>query len=250
MYTDFARVYDPLMADVDYDGWCDYYAELLQTQGIYGGRLCECACGTGSLTVRLSRKGFDVTGVDLSREMLSVAAEKAGKWGCAIPFVQQDMCSLHLHRMQDAVLATCDGVNYLLTLQRLRQFMMSASKALRPGGVLAFDVSTPCKLREQLGDHVLTDSGPDIAYIWQNRYSAASATVQMDISFFVHTGNGVYSRLEETQKQRAWSREELRGALREAGFDRIRLYGGRTLNGARERDTRWHICARKKKENP
>ena len=107
MYTAFAAVYDRLMRDVDYEAWARHYARLLAGAHVHGGNVCECACGTGSLTLPLRRLGYRMTGVDLSRDMLSQAAQKARDAGLEIPFVCQDMCHLQLHRRQDAILCTC-----------------------------------------------------------------------------------------------------------------------------------------------
>ena len=148
MYTGFAEIYDELMTDVDYDAWADFYCKMMEGFGIRGGKLAECACGTGGLTLRLFRHGFHVTGVDLSQDMLWRAAQKARAQGMAIPFVRQDMRQLRLHRPMDAVLATCDGVNYLLDDVDVLEFFSSAYQALRPGGGLFFDISTPHKLRD------------------------------------------------------------------------------------------------------
>ena len=68
MYTGFAEIYDELMTDVDYDAWADFYCKMMEGFGIRGGKLAECACGTGGLTLPLFRHGFHVTGVDLSQE--------------------------------------------------------------------------------------------------------------------------------------------------------------------------------------
>ncbi len=106
MYQAFAELYDELMNDVDYEGWADYYTRLLSIYGVHSGKICECACGTGSLTIPLYKRGFQMTGVDISREMLWEAAQKTRRLGIAMPFVQQDMRSLNLHRPMDAVLAT------------------------------------------------------------------------------------------------------------------------------------------------
>ena len=75
MYQDFAEIYDRLMDNVDYEAWAEYYARLLSIYGIKSGKVCECACGTGSLTLPLYRAGFQMTGVDLSREMLWQATQ-------------------------------------------------------------------------------------------------------------------------------------------------------------------------------
>ena len=157
MYTGFAEVYDELMADVKYAEWADFYATMMAAYGIRSGRVCECACGTGGLTIPLAKRGFTMTGVDLSQEMLWQAAQKAREAGVAVPFVRQDMRKLHLHRPMDAILATCDGVNYLLTDEDLLDFFRAAYASLRPGGGLFFDISTPYKLRNNLGNQIICE---------------------------------------------------------------------------------------------
>lgn len=248
MYTAFASVYDRLMRDVDYDTWAAHYARLLGAAVNKSGRVCECACGTGSLTVRLKRLGYQMTGVDLSQEMLSEAMRKARDMGYTIPFVRQDMCKLSLHRRQDAVLCTCDGLNYLTTPDRVRRFLSAAYAALKPGGVLVMDLSTPYKLKNTLGSNCLGCQDDDVSYVWQNSYRARTKTVDMHLSIFVRQEDGSYTRFEETQTQRAHTREEMTNYLENTGFTAIRFYGETAMRAPRETDARWHIRAVKPKE--
>ena len=95
MYDDFASVYDTLMDDFDYDEWSRHYLRLIRlATGELPRRAAECACGTGSLTVRLAQSGMAMTGVDLSAAMLrqggrvwSAGYEEtdpsAPRWRCA-----------------------------------------------------------------------------------------------------------------------------------------------------------------------
>lgn len=243
MYQDFAEVYDELMDSVDYDAWANFYVRLLSIHGVREGKICECACGTGSLTIPLYRAGFHLTGVDLSREMLWQAAQKARKQGIAIPFVQQDMKALNLHRPMDAVLATCDGVNYLLTEEDLHSFFRAAFRATRPGGALVFDVSTPNRLKHQLCNGLICEDRDDLTYIWQNRWHEKSALVEMDLCFFVKEKDGRYRRMEEHQKQKAWDAHILKSHLLQVGYRGVCFYGDETLNSGRETDSRWHVAA-------
>ena len=248
MYTAFASVYDRLMNNVDYDKWAQHYAYLLSSAGVKSGRVCECACGTGSLTVRLAKCGYQMTGVDLSQEMLSVAVEKARGAGVSVPFVKQDMCLLQLHRRQDAILCTCDGVNYLTKPERVRKFLSAAHKALKPGGVLVMDISTPYKLQNILGNNVLGCLDEDISYVWQNTYHPRTHTVDLNLSIFVRNEDGTYARFEEKQTQRAHTMEEMQKYLENTGFTKIRFYGGESRRAPGETDQRWHIRAVKPKE--
>ena len=123
MYDDFASVYDTLMDDFDYDEWSRHYLRLIRlATGELPRRAAECACGTGSLTVRLAQSGMAMTGVDLSAAMLRQAEKKARDYGVEAAFVRQDMKKLTLPRRVGAVLATCDGVNYLTTPEDVRVF--------------------------------------------------------------------------------------------------------------------------------
>jgi len=243
MYQDFAEIYDRLMADVDYERWADYYVRLLSVYGVRTGKVCECACGTGNLTIPLQMAGFQMTGVDLSREMLWQASQKARKAHIAIPFVQQDMKALNLHRPMDAVIATCDGVNYLEKEEDLRSFLRAAWRAIRPGGALIFDVSTPHKLRDQLCAGLICEDTEDITYFWQNRWNPHSATVDMFLCFFVKEADGRYRRMEETQRQRAWEAEDLKRLLLETGYRGVCFYGDNSMHPAKDTDSRWHVCA-------
>ena len=243
MYEGFAEVYDELMNDVDYESWADYYARLLSIYGVREGKICECACGTGSLTLPLYRMGFQMTGVDLSREMLWQAAQKARRQGIAMPFVQQDMKGLNLHRPMDAVLATCDGVNYLLHEEDLLSFFRSARRSIRPGGALIFDVSTPHKLRDVLCSGLYGEDRENITYLWSNTWHERQRIVDMNLCFFIREKDGRYRRMDEYQRQRAWDLNTLKENLWKAGFRAVCAYGEYTLNAAAEDNQRWHIAA-------
>ena len=112
-YGKFAAVYDRLMDDFEYPGWAEYYLRLLEKAGCKPRRMCDCACGTGSMSVEFARRGIQVTGVDLSEEMLEEAAVKARRQAQKIAFVRQNMTALTLPRPVDAIVCACDGVNYL-----------------------------------------------------------------------------------------------------------------------------------------
>ncbi len=245
MYTSFSEVYDRLMNEVDYAAWATYYGQLLRRHDMMGRRLCECACGTGSLTIPLTRQGFEVTGVDLSAEMLDIAGQKARKCGLPLRFIRQDMRKLALHQPVDAVIATCDGVNYLLTDGDVKDFFRAAYQNLTPGGVLAFDVSTPWKLKNVLGNELIVEDREDVTYLWQNSWNGRSKTVSMALCFFLREADGRYRRIEEQQKQKAHEAETLLKMLAECGFEGGAVYGDRTMEKPGEKEQRWHIAARK-----
>ncbi len=245
MYQEFAQVYDLLMESVDYKAWADHYLRLLAQAGIApGAKITECACGTGGLTVHLARH-HRMTGVDLSQEMLSIAADKLRAAGHQVPLIRQDMQQLQLHTRQDAILCTCDGVNYLTSPEALTRFLKAAHAALRPGGVLAFDVSTPYKLKHLLGNSSLSRLEDPVHYIWQNCWDEHAQQVAMRLHLYAREADGRYRLLVEDQLQQAWTRQQLEAALTHAGFSQIHAYGERTLRPPADTDQRMHLIALK-----
>ena len=245
MYTGFAEVYDELMNDVNYERWADFYTSLLWAFGIRSGKVCECACGTGSLTLPLQKRGYQMTGVDLSQDMLWIAAQKARSAGMGIPFVRQDMRQLRLHRPMDAVLCTNDGLNYLKDGEEMLQFFRAAYDTLRDGGALVMDLSTPYKLQYVLGDHFIGDESEDIAYLWQNRYHAAQKCVELNLAIFVRQQGETYTRIGEYQKQYAHEASEIFDLLKTVGFEKIGLFGDKRMEAPKDHEHRWFIAARK-----
>ena len=245
MYTAFASVYDRLMADVDYPAWAEFYRTLLVKYGISQGKVCECACGTGNLTIWFAAMGYQVTGVDASPDMLFEASQKARKHGAMIPFVKQDMRQLRLHRQMDAVLCTNDGVNYLEDETQLSEFFRAAYLTLKPGGAFLFDVSTPYKLEHVLGDSFFGDELEDVAYLWRNHYSRSRLLVELDLVIFVRQKDGSYRRIHEHQKQFVHTSTQLKNLMQTAGFVDIVFFGDQQMQPPSSQEARWHVAARK-----
>lgn len=244
MYDDFASVYDTLMDDYDYDAWSEYYLSLLRGgRGELPARAVECACGTGSLTVRFAAAGIRMIGADLSAAMLRRAEEKARQWGVEAAFIRQDMRRLTLPRRVGAVLATCDGVNYLTSPEDVRAFFDAAYAALLPGGMLCFDCSSRHKLEDVMGDSFFGEERDGIATLWQNALNRWTHILTMDVTFFVREEDGRYRRFREQHRQRAHSEQELTGWLNAAGFTEICIYGGMRRDGVRLDDDRIHVAA-------
>ena len=245
MYEAFAQVYDRLMDDFDYPAWAEYYIALLKRGGTNPATLCECACGTGSVTAEFARRGLRVTASDISGDMLEIARQKLFSKGVQAMLVRRDMCEMALPKPVDAVVCACDGVNYLTTDARLRAFFRSAWAMLKPNGSLAFDISSAYKLKYVLGEKFYGEERDDVAYLWSNTWHEEKQTVEMDLTFFVREKDGRYRRFEEHHIQKAHDPEHLTALLRECGFEDIEVFGDRTWQSPRENELRLHLSAHK-----
>lgn len=244
-YDALCAVYDLFADDFDYPKWAEYYRALLRRAGVEAQSLVDAGCGTGLMTVELAREGARVVGVDISEGMLRAAAEKLRREGVQAALVHQDMCRLATPRPVDAVICACDGVNYLLSAARVRAFFRAAHAAIRPGGALAFDISSRYKLETRLGNAFFGEERDEAAYLWENCLDAQRHIVRMDITFFVREADGRYRRFQETHEQRAHSAAEITAWLGEEGFADVEVFGGQTFNPPAAEDMRIHFLARR-----
>lgn len=245
-YGKFAAVYDRLMADVDYDAWARYLVALLKDGGIQpGDAVLDCACGTGEITLRLQKEGYQLTGADCSEEMLEIAQQKTRKAGQRIPYVCQDMRNLSLHKPVSAITCACDGVNYLLSEADVDRFFLGAYHALKDGGLLLFDVSSEYKLENILGCQTYGEDEPDCTYLWQNCYDPRSKLLEMRLAFFIPDGQGKYTRFDERHIQRAHPVSELTSSLERAGFTIVGIFHAFTTEQPTATSERIQFIAKK-----
>jgi SAM-dependent methyltransferase len=219
-YLHLAKVYDEMMADVDYKAWAGYLHAVLEKNGVK--KLFEAACGSGNITFELSSHGYDITASDNSAAMLSIAKKKNTSLCAEVRFVLQDMRAIETAGSVDAVISACDGPNYIDS-QGLEMFTGSAYKALRSGGVLLFDISSQYKLETTLGGNVYFDETDDTVCIWKNTYSETDKSLEMDVTIFARQGE-LFERQHETHKQYAHSRNDIETILTGAGFRDILVY--------------------------
>ena len=242
-YGRFASCYDAMMHDVDREAWADYLDGFLKEAGAHD--ILDCACGTGAMSIALYKRGYHVTGNDVSPDMLMQARANAFKEGAKfIIFICEDMRKLAIHKPIDALLCVCDGVNYLTSDADAASFFSHAYRCLKPGGLLLFDVSSAYKLSTVLGGNTFTEEGDGYAYIWKNAYDEKTALCEMDLTCFVKNGTQ-YDRFSETHIQRAYTVEELTAMLEKAGFVDVRAYHAFTKRRPKSDSERIQFAARR-----
>ncbi|NQV29555.1 MAG: class I SAM-dependent methyltransferase [Candidatus Marinimicrobia bacterium] len=141
-YQRLAAYYDRLMDYIDYDIWVEDI-ELLVKPFNPPTTWLDISCGTGSMAIRLAKRGLNMTAVDLSSDMVDIAREKARLEQVKINFEVGDMISYRSQKTYDVIINLHDGLNYLLDIADIQTFMANTYSLLSPGGILLFDVVTP-----------------------------------------------------------------------------------------------------------
>ena len=166
-YAYFAGYYDDLTKNVEYQKQADYLEALCQRLGHAPGLVLDLACGTGSLTVELCKRGWDIYGVDGSPEMLSEAMQKAHREGLEILFLCQKMQKIDLYGTIDTVY----------------------------------------KHREVLGNNTFVYDTQKVYCVWQNTFSPSQNKVTINLDFFQRNGNAYYRSQESFSERAYHQRE-------------------------------------------
>lgn len=246
-YEYLAGCYDIFTTDVDYGRWADYLERHFRTGKLPIRTVLDLACGTGSLTCLLAERGYDMTGVDLSAEMLSVAMEKGRELSVEPPlFLNQSMDRLDLYDTVDACVCCLDSINYVTRPAVLRRAFQRVHLFLTPGGMFIFDINTPEKLMG-LDGQMFMDETEDVACIWRAEYSRRRRICTYGMDIFTRAEGDLWLREEEVHEEYAYTPEELVSYLEEAGFTDIRQFGNLSMRAPKPGEQRIFFRARKGK---
>ena len=223
-YKKLSKIYDKFTADKNDTEWIDYIESLFRKNKIKpNSSILDACCGTGGKTYELSKRGYNVIGLDKSSDMLETAASKLAEKGVRIQLICQDICSIMLHSKQDVVVCINDGINYLTDLINVKKAFESIFDVLAEGGLFLFDMSSEYKLKS-MHDNSFFEETDDSAYIWHNQYDKKSKLLTMDISLFSQIEDDIYEKANEVHTQRAYSVKEIENLLKETGFKDIMYF--------------------------
>ena len=137
----YAALYDMLYGEKDYDGETELLTRVFQRYARQSMKtVLDLGCGTGNHAVRLASRGYEVTGVDSSKEMLAVANRKTNAQSSTLRFLHGDIRNLDLRATVDAVLMMFAVLGYQSEDADILGTLRSARRHLRADGLLIFDV--------------------------------------------------------------------------------------------------------------
>lgn len=222
MYEELSNVYDILTADAQYDKRYSYLKELFERFDRMPTLLLDLACGTGSFSRRFANDGVSVIGADSSPEMLSVAASKACK---DILYICQKAQELELYGTVDGAICCLDSLNHITDYGDFCTALKRVSMFLEEDRLFIFDVNTPFKHRELLGNNTIVKEEENAVCIWQNELLNDEKTVNIYLDIFKEEENGLYSRSFDFITERAYTESEIEKALSDANLKTLEIFG-------------------------
>ena len=246
-YRFLSSYYDRFTEDVGYSQWADFFEQIFVQEGLSPHLILDLACGTGSLSAELARRGFEMIGVDASAEMLMQAMDHTIDLDPRPIFLNQRMEDLDLYGTVDACVCCLDSINYITDISTLREAFRRVELFLEPGGIFIFDVNTKHKFDSMHGECYVRED-EDVFCVWQADFNGDLCHYDFDI--FVRSGEQ-WSRYQEEHVEKYYSLSCLKEMLDEIGFTQIEVYPELQIAAldqeALDRENRVFISARKRK---
>lgn len=237
-YNTFAKFYDKLTENVEYKKRADYISSFFKKYADKCDTVLDLACGTGSVSEYLSDLGYNVIGLDLSDEMLTVASSKQIK---NTMFIKGDMTDFELPHKVDCCVCSLDSINHLKDIVEVKKCFDCVYNSLNDGGVFVFDVNTVYKHKNVLGNNTFVFDEEDFFLSWDNEYLGDN-TVRILLDFFVYNGKN-YDRFSEEFNEKTYSVNELKSVLN--NFNIIGIYDELNLDDIKDNSERIYFVLKK-----
>ncbi len=219
-YAHLAKWFEYLNDDCGYENWSQYFITKLRAYLVKTG--LDIGCGGGWFTRAFQRAGYQMTGVDISPEMLDFAQAQALKEGVRSEYLLGDITKFKSHKKFDFATAINDCINYI-PKNKLDAAFKCVKNALAKGGIFLFDISSERKFREKIANTVSVDDRDEITYMSFNREETDGVT--MEVTLFARGKDGLYERLDEVHRQYRYTEEEILSALQSNGFTPLCVEG-------------------------
>ena len=250
IYDLLAPFYDAVNSELDYSAWADFIEKIVEKE--YNGRpelVLDLGCGTGKMTLELARRGYDMTGVDYSPEMLEVAREAAEKEKLDVLWLCQDMREFELYGTVELAVCCLDSLNHLTNAKDVEKLFSLVHNYLSPDGLFIFDINGKSKFENLYADNTYAMEERGAVCIWQNYYNEKSKLCDFYITLFKERSDGAYDRFDETQRERMYTLKQIKNLLGKTNLEFIGAYSGFDFSEGSDENDRIYIAARCKKEN-
>ena len=229
LFQNYGLKYDNEPFTQGTSGECDFIAS--EAGFDKRSRILDIGCGTGRHAIALSKRGYAVTGVDLSESQLKRAREKASEQNLVIDFQLQDARHLAFMHEFDLVIMLCEGAFPLMETDEMNfQILQNAAKALKNKGKLIFTTLN--------GLFPLFHSVKEFLDTAGTAENATPADISFDLMTFrdkstLITEDDSGNKMELQCNERYYVPSEITWLLKSLDFKTVHIYGARLGNFSR-----------------
>lgn len=227
IFNKYAEFYDILYKEKDYEAECDFLESIFNKYRDKSIKnLLDVGCGTGGHVFHLSQRGYKITGVDISADMLKIAKRKAQKLNLNIKFKKGDMRNLNLNFLFDAAISMFSVMSYQTTNEDVAKALRSVRKHIKPNGLFIFDFwfgpavitlkpSERIKIINKNKDSIFRLASPVLNLLKQ--------IVEVKYTILRIRDDHVMNLVGETHLMRHFYPQEIELFLKENGFELLKL---------------------------
>ncbi|MHC5372719.1 class I SAM-dependent DNA methyltransferase [Enterococcus sp. LJL120] len=243
-YETFAFIYDEVMDTSLYQQWLTFTQRHLPKET---KNILELACGTGALAVELAKADYQVTALDLSEEMLMVAADRAIAAEVDIQFVEGNMLDLSEIGQYQAITCYSDSLCYMRNQAEVQQVFDEVYQALDEQGTFIFDVHSLYKIDQLFPEYSYHYQTDEFAFLWESYPGQKAHSIEHFLTFFVQTEEEeeIFIRKDELHQERTYPLEIYINMLENAGFENVKIFADFSEAAPTEKSERWFFVCQK-----
>jgi SAM-dependent methyltransferase len=214
---------------------CDFLESIIEVSGCPSPMLLDIACGSGRHALEMAKRGYSVTGFDISESMVCAAREYAEREGLDVRFEQRDMREMNYDSQFDLAYVLFNTMGLLTTNDALLDFLDGVYAALRPNGLFVFQVGN-------LWSYIAQGNFSNSLYESEEERGGVKRKLVMRMvigpynniyrmhydKYYWRDGRELGPKSEDVDL-RVFSVNELDLLLDSSGFDRLKVFGATDL---------------------
>lgn len=227
------------MRHVDYVHWADHVEALILRHNLVPSTLIDVACGTASLAVELTKRGYRVNGSDACDEMLDVGRAKVLEGGYEIGLYHKSFLELDGLDRHDCAVSLYDSVNYLMSIEDVVRMFENVHGIVHRGGLFIFDVCTETNSMRHFRDMRERERGDGFSYVRHSYFEEGVQYNDFKIKF-----DDPKREIHELHQQRIYPLSEIDHAIEQSPFALEAAYDGFSFREPSEESDRVHFVLR------
>jgi SAM-dependent methyltransferase len=238
-YDPFAWIYNRNMAEDFFRRAFPIVEELLLKVLPSEARILDLCCGSGQFARELSHRGYRITGLDGSAQMVNLARSNSPE----AEFILADARNFSLPPVFDAVICNFNSLAHASTIEELTALLTNARAALNPHGRMLFDLSME-EAYTMRWQGTYGDVNDQVGWLVRVEYDGNSRIAHNHVTLFERDADDRWRRSDFTIDQKCHSEFEVHTALNAAGFSEIHSYDAeRDLGMNGEFGRRFFLCS-------
>ncbi|OGO21372.1 MAG: hypothetical protein A2144_03875 [Chloroflexi bacterium RBG_16_50_9] len=245
-YVKYSEYYDLIYQDKDYEAECDFIELVFKKYSREPVKsVLDVGCGTGGHAIPLMKRGYSVTGIDVSATMLEKAKHRAAASGVTLDVYRKDIRSFNLKREFGACIEMFAVMDYLTETSDLQKALKNIRQHLREGSLFLFDFwngLAVLRILPEVRVRTFEEKGIKLTRIVRPELDAINHICRINYDLLVKGTGKALEEVKETHTIRFYFPQEIRHHLEECGFKLLKFCPFPDLEGKADENT-WSVAA-------